>query len=175
MESPQPINEPIYIGLGSNIEDRAFHLKEAIRLLQLHADINICRCSSIYETDPVGFTEQAKFLNMVIHVASKLSPFELFNHMLEVELQLGRVRDIRWGPRTIDLDLLLFGQVHSNAPELLLPHPRMSERAFVLIPLLEIMDEKSFQDMASFKQNLKLLDGKEGVRRWGTISSLPEE
>jgi 2-amino-4-hydroxy-6-hydroxymethyldihydropteridine diphosphokinase len=175
MESPEQINDPIYIGLGSNIEDRAFHLKEAIRLLQLHPEIKICRCSSIYESEPVGFTEQAKFLNMVIQVVTKLSPSELFNHMLEVESILGRVRDIRWGPRTIDLDLLLFGQLRSNASELLLPHPRMSERAFVLIPLLEIMDEKSLQEIASLKQKLNLLEGKEGVRRWGTMNSLPEE
>jgi 2-amino-4-hydroxy-6-hydroxymethyldihydropteridine diphosphokinase len=174
MESPEQINGPIYIGLGSNIEDRAFHLKEAIRLLQLHPDINICRCSSIYETDPMGFTEQAAFLNMVLHVTTKLNPSGLFNYMLEVELLLGRVRDIRWGPRTIDLDLLLFGQLRSDASELLLPHPRMSERAFVLIPLLEIMEEKTSQEMSALKQNLKLLDGKEGVRRWGTISSLEE-
>jgi 2-amino-4-hydroxy-6-hydroxymethyldihydropteridine diphosphokinase len=175
MESPARINEPIYIGLGSNIEDRSRHLKEAIRLLQLHPDIHVDRCSSIYETDPVGYTEQAAFLNMVIEISSKLGPLELFHYMLEVESQLGRVRDFRWGPRTIDLDLLLYGQLKSDDSELLLPHPRMSERAFVLTPLLEITEETYPQAWSAFKQNLKLLDGKEGVRRWGTINSLPEE
>jgi 2-amino-4-hydroxy-6-hydroxymethyldihydropteridine diphosphokinase len=174
MESRPQINEAVYIGLGSNIEDRELHLKEAIRLLQLHPDINICRCSSIYETDPVGFTEQAAFLNMVIQVYTKLNPTELFQYMLEVESKLGRVRDIRWGPRTIDLDMLLFGQQLIVTPKLLVPHPRMKERAFVLIPLLEIMDMQSIQAGASFQQDLKLLIGKEGVTKWGTNNSLHE-
>jgi 2-amino-4-hydroxy-6-hydroxymethyldihydropteridine diphosphokinase len=174
MESGQQINEAVYIGLGSNIEDRERHLKDAIHLLQLHPDINICRCSSIYETDPVGFTEQAAFLNMVIQVETKLTPTELFHHMLEVESKLGRVRDIRWGPRTIDLDMLLFGQQLLDTPELLVPHPRMKERAFVLIPLLEIMDKQSIQAGASFQQDLKLLTGKEGVTKWGINNSLHE-
>jgi 2-amino-4-hydroxy-6-hydroxymethyldihydropteridine diphosphokinase len=175
MESRQQINEAIYLGLGSNIEDREQHLKEAIRLLQLHPEINICRCSSIYETDPVGYIEQAAFLNMVIQVKTKLTPTALFQIMLEVETKLGRVRDIRWGPRTIDLDMLLYGEERLDTPELLVPHPRMKERAFVLIPLLEIMEEQSIQAGASFQEELKLLIGKEGVKRWDTNSSLLEE
>jgi 2-amino-4-hydroxy-6-hydroxymethyldihydropteridine diphosphokinase len=168
MTAPQPINEIVYIGLGSNIEDREFHLKEAIRLLQLHPDINIRRCSSIYETDPVGFTEQPAFLNMVIQVETKLVPAELLNHMFAVEQQLGRIRDIRWGPRTIDLDLLLYGKHQFSEPELVIPHPRMAERAFVLVPLLEIADEESISDLDMLKENVIVLSGKEVVKRWNT-------
>ena len=168
MDSTQAVKELAYIGLGSNIEDREFYLAEAIRLLQENPDIHISRCSSIYETDPVGYTEQAAFLNMVIKVETELKPAELFNYMLAVEQQLGRVRDIRFGPRTIDLDLLLYGQHQLDQPELLVPHPRMAERAFVLIPLLEIADEESIPDMDILRHNVTLLAGKEGVKRWNT-------
>jgi 2-amino-4-hydroxy-6-hydroxymethyldihydropteridine diphosphokinase len=170
MQSPQQLNCQVYIGLGSNIEDREFHLIEAIRLLNLNPDIRVSRCSSIYETDPVGYTEQAAFLNMVICVETALTAPSLFDYMHKVELTLGRTRDIRWGPRTIDLDLLLFGNLLIDMPELQVPHPRMKERAFVLIPLLEIGDKESIQGIASLTHDLKLLDIKEGVNQWKTIN-----
>ncbi|MEX2459884.1 MAG: 2-amino-4-hydroxy-6-hydroxymethyldihydropteridine diphosphokinase [Paenibacillaceae bacterium] len=175
MDSPQPVNEIAYIGLGSNIEDRELHLTEAIRFIQQHPAIQIRRCSSIYETDPVGFTEQAVFLNMVIQVETYLKPAELFSYMLTVEQQLGRVRDIRWGPRTIDLDLLLYGQQQSNEPELFIPHPRMTERAFVLVPLLEIADKESIPNVDALRHHANLLAGKEVVKQWNTKKSLHEE
>ncbi|QGQ93715.1 2-amino-4-hydroxy-6-hydroxymethyldihydropteridine diphosphokinase [Paenibacillus psychroresistens] len=168
MDSTQVLKEFAYIGLGSNIEDREFYLAEAIRLLQENPDIQISRCSSIYETDPVGYTDQAAFLNRVIKVETNLKPSELFKHMLSVEQLLGRVRDIRFGPRTIDLDLLLYGHHQLDQPELLVPHPRMAERAFVLIPLLEIADENSIPAMDILKHNVTELAGKEGVKLWIT-------
>jgi 2-amino-4-hydroxy-6-hydroxymethyldihydropteridine diphosphokinase len=116
----------------------------------------------------VGYTEQGAFLNMVIKVETGLAPAELFNYMLTVEQKLGRIRDIRYGPRTIDLDLLLYGQQHFNEPELLVPHPRMAERAFVLVPLLEIADEESIPDGDMLRRNVTLLAGKEGVKPWNT-------
>jgi 2-amino-4-hydroxy-6-hydroxymethyldihydropteridine diphosphokinase len=170
MRSQQQSKSLAYIGLGSNIEDREFHLIEAIRQLNLHPDITVIRCSTIYETDPVGYTEQAAFLNMVICIETELTAVLLFDYMLEVELKLGRTRDIRWGPRTIDLDLLLFGDLLINTPELLVPHPRMKERAFVLIPLLEIVDQESIQGIASLTNDLMSLDEKEGVKRWKMIN-----
>jgi len=175
MDSPQPVIEVAYIGLGSNIEDRELHLTEAIRLLQQYPEIHIRRSSSVYETDPVGFTEQAAFLNMVIQVETDLLPAALFSRMLAVEQQLGRVRDIRWGPRTIDLDLLLYGQQQLNEPELLIPHPRMAERAFVLIPLLEIADVATLPDLDKLKHHATLLAGKEVVKRWNTQNNLHGE
>jgi 2-amino-4-hydroxy-6-hydroxymethyldihydropteridine diphosphokinase len=174
MQSPQQLNSQVYIGLGSNIEDREFHLIEAIRLLNLHPDIRVSRCSSIYETDPVGYTEQPAFLNMVVCVETELTAPLLFDYMLKVELKLGRKRDIRWGPRTIDLDLLLFGDLLIDTPELLVPHPRIKERAFVLVPLLEIVDQESIQGIASLTLDLMSLKEKEGVKQWKTIS-WPEE
>jgi 2-amino-4-hydroxy-6-hydroxymethyldihydropteridine diphosphokinase len=91
--------------------------------------------------------------------------------MLAVEQQLGRIRDIRWGPRTIDLDLLLYGKHQLSEPELLIPHPRMAERAFVLIPLLEIADEESISNLDMLRENAILLAGKEVVKRWNTRSN----
>ncbi|MDB5055103.1 MAG: folK [Bacilli bacterium] len=169
MDSSLQSNSQIYIGLGSNIENREYYLTEAIRRLNQHSDIKVSLCSSIYETDPIGNTDQAAFLNMVIQVESTLTASELLAHMLKVELQLGRTREIHWGPRTIDLDLLLFGQQQLDTEELQIPHPRMKERAFVLIPLAEIIDESPALGAASLVNSLELLDGKEGVVRWGAI------
>src|SRR5690606_21329237 len=130
-----------YIGLGSNMGDRLGYLEAAIKALHAKPDIRVLRCSSVYETAPVGLTEQPHFLNMVIDVATELTPHQLLETMLAAELELGRVRDVRWGPRTIDLDLLVYGDVSLHTDELELPHPRMKERAFVLVPLLELCGE----------------------------------
>lgn len=131
-----------YIGLGTNLGDRENHLTEAIQLLQQPKSIWITNSSNIYETDPVGYTDQGAFLNMVVEVTTTLSPHALFEQMMHVEQELGRKRDIRWGPRTIDLDLLLFGDLQINDEQLIVPHPRMHERAFVLVPLKDVYDIK---------------------------------
>lgn len=133
----------VYLGLGSNIGDRCRHLHEAVLLLQEHPDIKVEAASSIYETDPVGYTEQDKFLNLVIKISTNLKPDELLQTMQNVEHRLGRTREIHWGPRTIDLDILLYNQENIETESLIVPHPRMFERAFVLIPLLEVYGELS--------------------------------
>ncbi|MFS0690816.1 2-amino-4-hydroxy-6-hydroxymethyldihydropteridine diphosphokinase [Sporosarcina sp. 179-K 8C2 HS] len=127
-----------YISIGSNIGDRLHNLKEAVRALHSHGQIKATKVSSIYETAPVGYTEQADFLNLVVRVETSLDPHELLAACQDVENSLGRVRDIRWGPRTVDLDILLFNNDNIEAENLIVPHPRMGERAFVLVPLLEI-------------------------------------
>ncbi|AVQ97619.1 2-amino-4-hydroxy-6-hydroxymethyldihydropteridine diphosphokinase [Oceanobacillus sp. M65] len=128
----------VYIALGTNIEPREDHLKEALRLLMAHSEITIEKVSSIYETAPVGYTDQADFLNMVVHVHTSDSPVELLDKCQEIEQQLGRKRGVRFGPRTIDLDILLYNHENSKTERLIIPHPRMHQRAFVLIPLHEI-------------------------------------
>ncbi|MCG3420605.1 2-amino-4-hydroxy-6-hydroxymethyldihydropteridine diphosphokinase [Oceanobacillus jordanicus] len=128
----------VYIALGTNIEPREDHLKEALRLLMAHSEITIEKVSSIYETAPVGYTDQADFLNMVVHVHTSDSPVELLDKCQEIEQQLGRKRGVRFGPRTIDLDILLYNHENSKTERLIIPHPRMHQRAFVLIPLYEI-------------------------------------
>ncbi len=129
-----------YIALGANLGDREQTLYDAIKLLHSHLQIRVQRCSGIYDTAPVGYTDQPAFYNMVIRVSTILQPLELLQIMLDIENQLGRVRDIRWGPRTVDLDLLWMDSIQMDTDRLQLPHPRMNERAFVLVPLQEIVE-----------------------------------
>jgi 2-amino-4-hydroxy-6-hydroxymethyldihydropteridine diphosphokinase len=161
-----PIREA-YIAIGSNIGDREQYMREAINALQVHEDIQVIRCSHLYETEPVGFTEQAAFLNMVIAVHTTLEPLALLEAMMEIEGQLGRVRELRWGPRKIDLDMLLYEGVMSDAPELLLPHPRMHERMFVLIPLKDVY--RSLDDSDAISLMLTDVEGKDGVQLWKPV------
>lgn len=127
-----------YIALGTNIGERVENLNMALKKLESTNDIEVVKQSSIYETAPVGFLDQADFLNMVIQVQTPLSAIKLLDHCQEIEQNLGRERTIRFGPRTIDLDILLYNQENSDTERLSIPHPRMHERAFVLIPLHEI-------------------------------------
>lgn len=127
-----------FISIGSNIGDRLQHLTDAVRALHSHDEVSVLLISSIFETVPVGFTKQADFLNMIIRVETKLDAHELLAACQKIESELGRVRDIRWGPRTVDLDILLYNNDNIITERLTVPHPRMHERAFVLIPLLEI-------------------------------------
>lgn len=127
----------VYLALGTNIEPREKHLNQALRYLG-NNHIRILRRSSIYETAPVGFTDQADFLNMVIQMETDLSPLQLLDFCQNVEKELGRKRTFRFGPRTIDLDILLYNNENIDGERLIVPHPRMHERAFVLIPLHEI-------------------------------------
>jgi len=127
-----------YISIGSNIGDRLYHLTEAVRALHVHEGLLVTSVSSIYETAPVGFTDQADFLNMVVCVETGLEAQEILVICQEIELELGRIRDIRWGPRSADLDILLYNNDTIETETLIVPHPRMHERAFVLIPLVEI-------------------------------------
>ena len=128
-----------YVGLGANLGDRAATLARAIELLGERPGIEIVAVSSFRETDPVGFLDQPRFLNAAVAVEASLGPEALLATLLDVEQELGRVRDgPRFGPRTVDLDLLLYGQVTLERPGLTLPHPRLHERAFALAPLAEL-------------------------------------
>lgn len=127
-----------YVSLGSNQGDRLQLLRSAVTMLRDTASIDVTRISSVYETDPVGYQDQPPFLNIVVEVETSLAPHALLKACQSIERALGRVRTIRWGPRTIDLDILLVGDVGLDEEVLTIPHPRMTERAFVLIPLAEI-------------------------------------
>jgi 2-amino-4-hydroxy-6-hydroxymethyldihydropteridine diphosphokinase len=153
-----------YIALGSNIDDRFTYLTNAISELNKHEKIKVVNVSSIYETDPVGYTEQSPFLNMVVSVETTLNPHDLLEECLHIELILGRKREIKWGPRTVDLDILLYNQENMETDTLIIPHPRMHERAFVLIPLLEIASHLSATWLRDI--NIEELKEKEGVRLW---------
>jgi 2-amino-4-hydroxy-6-hydroxymethyldihydropteridine diphosphokinase len=128
-----------YIGLGSNLGDREGTIRRALELLSAGDDIEVTAVSSLEETDPVGYEDQPRFLNGAAALRTELPPRELLERMFDVERQLGRIRTgPRFGPRTIDLDLLLYGQESIDEPGLRIPHPRLAERRFVLEPLVEL-------------------------------------
>jgi len=126
-----------FLGLGSNLGDREANLRRAVELLGAAGRITVVRTSSLYETDPVG-PPQPDYLNAVAEVTTTRTARKLLDAALEVERQLGRVRDERWGPRTVDVDLLLYGDERIDEPGLTVPHPRMHERPFVQVPLREL-------------------------------------
>ena len=125
-----------YVGLGSNLGDREATLRRALELLAEHVDVTAV--STLRDTDPVGVVDQPRFLNGAASVETDLPPRELLGVLLGVERELGRERLERWGPRTIDLDLLLYGDEAVSEPGLRVPHPRLHERRFVLEPLAEL-------------------------------------
>lgn len=128
-----------FIGLGSNLGERERHLEAALDRLRASDGVRVLAVSSIRETEPVGYVEQGRFLNAAVKVETTLAPSDLLALLLAIERELGRVRDgPRFGPRTLDLDLLLYGDERLEGPDLTLPHPRLAERAFVLEPLAEL-------------------------------------
>ncbi|MCA1066553.1 2-amino-4-hydroxy-6-hydroxymethyldihydropteridine diphosphokinase [Rossellomorea sp. AcN35-11] len=160
-----------YISLGSNIGTREGYLEKAINILGSHGKIEVTKRSSIYETDPVGFTEQGEFLNMVIEIRTSLSPETLLHQCLQVEVDLGREREFKWGPRIIDLDILLYDDKMIESENLLIPHPRMQERAFVLVPLIEVAPNLEHPSIhAPLVDFLDEIPDKEGVRLWKQIN-----
>lgn len=150
-----------YLSLGSNMGDRVGMLRQAVRLLKEHPAIEVMNISSLYETAPVGFTEQDAFLNMVVQLQTSLTAYELLEICQDIEQTLDRKREIRWGPRTIDLDILLYNQDEFETKNLVIPHPRMHERAFVLVPLLELDPEQDFIEPQ-----------REGIEIWKTYNSV---
>ncbi|WP_411954431.1 2-amino-4-hydroxy-6-hydroxymethyldihydropteridine diphosphokinase [Alkalibacillus sp. S2W] len=127
-----------YIALGSNIEPRETYLKEAIEALSQDERVDFVASSRVYQTAPVGFLDQAAFLNMVVAVDTTYEPLELLVLTQSIEESVGREKTFRNGPRQIDLDILLFAQTTLETDRLTIPHPRMTERAFVLVPLSDL-------------------------------------
>jgi 2-amino-4-hydroxy-6-hydroxymethyldihydropteridine diphosphokinase len=129
-----------YVGLGANLGERERTLRRAVELLDAEPGIDVVGVSSFRETEPVGYVDQPAFLNGACAVETDLSPRDLLDRLLAVERALGRERGTgpRWGPRTIDLDLLLYGRETIDEPGLTVPHPRLTERSFALEPLLEL-------------------------------------
>jgi 2-amino-4-hydroxy-6-hydroxymethyldihydropteridine diphosphokinase len=128
-----------YVGLGSNLGDRGATLARAVSLLEGRAGVDVIAVSSFRETDPVGLLDQPRFLNGAVEIETSLSAQELLATLLDVERELGRTRDgPRFGPRSVDLDLLLFDGLAIDEPGLSVPHPRLHERAFALAPLAEL-------------------------------------
>ncbi|MGH3041435.1 MAG: 2-amino-4-hydroxy-6-hydroxymethyldihydropteridine diphosphokinase [Gaiellaceae bacterium] len=137
-----------YVGLGANLGDRAGTIRRAVELLGAEPGIEVVAVSTLRETDPVGYVDQPAFLNGAAALETVLSPRELLERLLVVELALGRVRGDgpRFGPRAIDLDLLLYGDEVVDEPGLTVPHPRLAERRFALEPLHELDPDLSLPD-----------------------------
>ena len=155
------------IGIGSNIGDRKQHIDTAIEALNHIPSVKVSRMSPIYETEPWGYVNQAKFFNAVIEVETNLTANTLLGVCLGIEAGIGRIRDIKNGPRVLDLDLLLFEGQECTSAELTLPHPRMFERDFVLIPLRDLYPEMKiykkynlvhYYDMLEVSKSMKKLE-----------------
>jgi 2-amino-4-hydroxy-6-hydroxymethyldihydropteridine diphosphokinase len=126
----------VYIALGSNLGDRAANLAKTREMLA--DDIQVLQCSSIYQTAPWGYSEQDDFYNQVLEAETDLSPMRLLGRMKRIEKQMGRKKTFRNGPRVIDLDILFYDDLILDTRRLVIPHPRLHERAFVLVPMVEI-------------------------------------
>lgn len=134
------------IALGANLGDPVATVKQAAQEIGALADVTVLALSSLYRTKPVGYAQQDDFINAVMTVETSLKPKELFAHLERLEQEHHRVRQFKNGPRTLDLDLIAYGQLQSADPHLTLPHPRAQERAFVLVPLNEIAPDYVFAD-----------------------------
>lgn len=153
------------LGLGSNIGDKQAYLADALERLAATPGITVLSRSSLYRTEPWGMTDQDWFLNACALVETELSATALLARCLEVEQELGRVRDIRWGPRKIDIDVLVYGDEQIDADGLTIPHPRMAERAFVLVPLAEIWPDARVNREATAQEALEDCPDVDGVKK----------
>jgi len=157
---------PVALALGSNLEPRHEHLAGAARAIA--RDIGeVLDTSAIYETDPVGPTGQGPYLNQVVLLRSGHSPGEILRRSLEIEGRRGRRRDVRWGPRTLDIDLLLYGSETRDDAALKLPHPRLHERPFVLVPLGDVLPRWVHPRLGQTVLEMLAASGRSGVRIWG--------
>ena len=149
-----------YIGIGSNVGDRVAFCRAAVDVLRSHPGTEVDAVSSLYETSPIGGPPQRSFVNMVVRVRTTLDARELLDAVKAIERQLGREpTEMRWGPRVADLDILTFDDEKLNEPDLEIPHPRLTRRRFVLIPLLEIDPEAADPWGARYADSLDEAEG----------------
>lgn len=152
LDTQKAMEHTAYIGLGSNLGTRQHHLHQALHALQQHPAIAVTTCSSVYESAPLAELEQPSYLNAVAELKTKLNPWSLLRAIQNIELENGRIRNERWAPRTLDLDILLFADWSFSDQLLILPHPGVYMRNFVLMPLMEIAPGLLFPDQTTVKQ-----------------------
>ena len=158
----------IYLALGSNLGDRMGNLASAVE--HLSQKVNIKKVSTVYETEPVYYKEQSLYLNAVLSTVTELEPSDLLRFVKSIESDLGRQPSFRNAPRTIDIDILFYGDQVAETAELIIPHPRIAERAFVLVPLAEIapgLVHPVLQKRVS--ELLAMVKGVDGVRKFGKL------
>ncbi len=153
-----------FLSLGSNIGGRKMNLDRAVGMIGRLPGTNLLKVSSYIETKPVGYTDQPDFLNAVAMIETSLAPRELLDELLKIELQMGRKRTIRWGPRVIDIDILLYNNEQINEEGLQVPHPRMMERGFVLKPLAEIEPDLMLPNGITAKEAAKQVTDQESAK-----------
>jgi 2-amino-4-hydroxy-6-hydroxymethyldihydropteridine diphosphokinase len=158
----------IYLALGTNLCNRSENLRAALDALP--PSIVIRRSSPIYETPPWGLTDQPAFLNMVVCGETDLEPAALLQHLKHLETELGRVPTIRWGPRLIDMDILFYDNLVLNAPGLTIPHPRLHERAFVLVPLADLAPDLVHPVLGKPVRDMLAAVDTTGVKRYGSTA-----
>ncbi len=162
----------VYLGLGSNLGDKEDNIETAIRLLSQNMVVK--SVSSLYRTEPMGFKQQPVFINAVVSALTGLDPVALLAVVKQIEVEMGRKPGFKDGPRLIDIDILFYGDLAINSPGLAIPHERLSERAFVLVPLAEIapdlvhpLSKKKISDLVS------AVSGKQGVKKVGHLEFSP--
>ena len=147
----------VYLSLGGNIGDRKEYIQKAVDMIGEIDGIKILEKSGLYETTPVGYLEQDLFLNGVIKIETEFSARDILKIINKIEIELDRKREIRWGPRTIDIDILIFSNKKTNETDLIIPHKEMLNRLFVLVPLIEIYDGDYFRKEVIAKRIDELL------------------
>jgi len=158
-----------YIGLGSNLGDRENNLSEALNRMRSVAGLSLLRVSSFHESEPIGPPDQPDFLNAVAEVATSLPPRSLLGATQRIELEMGRIRSRHWGPRLIDLDILLYGDRLVSEHDLVIPHPMMHVRRFVLAPLCELVPNEEHPTLGlTFSQLLRRVKWDAGVQGLST-------
>lgn len=159
MSSPSPVRVRAFVALGANIGEPVKHLRAAVQDLSTLPDTGVVARSSLYRSAPVGLLNQPDFINAVVAVDTSLAPLDLLRALLAIEARHGRVRSVPNAPRTLDLDLLLHGDSRLESAELTLPHPRMHQRAFVLLPLLEIAPDMVLPGLGGARNYLSAVTG----------------
>ncbi len=153
----------VFFSIGSNLGDREYNLQNVIERFKSDRQVTVIGVSSVYETSPLGITEQPDFLNAVIQGTTNLSAMQLLDYVKDIEKDMGRIATVRWGPRIIDIDILLFDDIEMKTESLTIPHAEMKNRAFVLVPLAELVSDFSFPDGSRLADCLANLSGKDKV------------
>jgi len=159
------MNHTVYIALGTNLGERLANLRAAIKSMQ--PEITVLAESHVYETPPWGYEDQPAFLNMVVKAETDLEPELLLNNLKQLEVELGRKQNFRWGPRLIDLDILFYDDLVLELPPLVIPHPRLHERAFVLVPLMDVAPDLIHPIFQRRVSDLLTEVNRQGILRFG--------
>jgi 2-amino-4-hydroxy-6-hydroxymethyldihydropteridine diphosphokinase len=161
LEYNPPMPHIVYIALGTNLGERLANLRAATDAMA--PDVDVLAQSYIYETPPWGYEDQPAFLNMVVKAETGLEPESLLKYLKQIEIELGREKSVRWGPRLIDLDILFYDDLVLDTPPLVIPHPRLHERAFVLVPLADVAAEVVHPILGEFVWELLLKADMSGI------------